>query len=96
MSIHIDAQQLEQIIKSRMGHEMCCSILSTICLKLIHNEPQIGSFQLSEFTSRYPFRLDIVIEILFIDLLIPRTVHYYQTLDTTRSESHFITLLITT
>ena len=102
MSIHIDAQQLEQIIKSRMGHEVnevnndCCSILSIVCLKLIHTEPQMGSFQLFEFTSRYPFRLDIAIEILFIDLLIPTTVNYYQTLDTTRSESHFITLLITT
>ena len=46
MSIHIDAQQLEQIIRSRMGHEVnevnndCCSILSTICLKLIHSEPK--------------------------------------------------------
>ena len=42
MSIHIDAQQLEQIIRSRMGHE-CCSILSFVCLKLIHIEHQMGS-----------------------------------------------------
>ena len=46
MSIHIDAQQLEEIIKSRMGHDVnddCCSILSLVCLKLIHIENLMGS-----------------------------------------------------
>ena len=40
MSIHIDAQQLEQIIRSRMGG-MCCSILSIHCYKMIHKSTEV-------------------------------------------------------
>ena len=57
MSIHIDAQQLEQIIRSRMGHEVnevnnnCCSILSIVCLKLIHVSIQIKRSQVHFITT---------------------------------------------